>query len=461
MKYEFLTIFAVIALLGGFGAPLSAEEDGAGEDERALALIDALVKDVQEMRGLEFREPFARKLISSSEIPAMLREKLAEELPPEKLAKMNKLYSRLGFIAPGVDLAEVVTQLLEAGAAGFYDPEAKTLYLVRGFSVSGAQPVLFHELVHALEDQHYGLHSFRDRVKDHGDRAAAMMGVVEGSAQGLMNRWLAARPEIAKALREEEMKKGLAQAQKILSVPTVIVAGMAIYPYGNGPVFVNAATGNDPRKAGDLFTNMPQSTEQILHPEKYAKTPDVPQEVSVGDVAAVLPEGWAADFSDTIGEMQIGLLLNEFAGGPPAMKLVRVINPFTQVLSFQGAAATAAAGWDGDRIVSYFSKDGQVGFVWPSVWDSERDATEFADAYRAGLTYKWQELRLTPETAIVDRRGDKVMIVEGFPAEVMSRILESAWEGTVFDVPFAPDGGENEPAETEPAEDVPGDDNGE
>jgi hypothetical protein len=458
MKYEFLTVLAVVVILGGSGAPLLAEEDVAGEDERALAMVDALVKDVEEMRGLGFREPFARKLISSSEIPALLREKMAEELPPEKLAKLNKLYSRLGFIAPGVDLAEVVTQLLEAGAAGFYDPESKTLYLVRGFSASGAQPVLFHELVHALEDQHYGLHSLGVRLKDHGDRAAAMMGLVEGSAQGLMNRWLAARPDVAKAFREEEMKKGAAQAQKILSVPAVIVAVMGIYPYGNGPVFVNAATGNDPRKAGDLFANLPQSTEQVLHPEKYAKTPDAPQEVSVADLAAVLPEGWVVDFSDTIGEMQVGLLLNEFAGGPPAMKLVRVINPFTQVLSFQGAAATAAAGWDGDRIVSYFSKDGQVGFVWSSVWDSERDATEFADAYRAGLPYKWKELKLTPETAIVDRRGDKVMIVEGFPAEVMSRILEAAWERTVFGVPFAPAAAENRPAEEEPAESIPGDD---
>lgn len=452
MKPALHALSCAVLLLAAFGAPLSAGDDPAGDvDEQALAMIDGLMKDVEEMRGLAFKESFARRLIAPSEIPAMLREKLDEELPPEKLAKMNKLYSRLGFIAPGVDLVGVLTSLLEAGAAGFYDPEAKALYLVRGFSPAGARPVLFHELVHAVEDQHYGLFAGRDRLKEHGDRAAAMMGVVEGSAQGLMNRWLAAHPDVAKAYREEEMKKGLASAQTLLSVPVVIVATMAVYPYGNGPVFVNAATGNDPKKVGDLFANMPQSTEQILHPDKYAKNPDPPQEVAVADLSGVVPEGWVADFSDTIGEMQVGLLLNEFAGGPPAMKLVRVINPFTQVLSFQGDAATASAGWDGDRVVSWFSKDGQVAFVWASVWDSERDATEFADAYRAGLPYKWKELKLTPETALVDRRGDKVMIVEGFPAEAMQRILEAAWEGTAFDVPFAPPGPEEPAGEGEPA----------
>jgi hypothetical protein len=452
MKPASLAISCAALLLAAFGSPLSAgEEPAADADEQALAMVDGLMKDVEEMRGLTFKESFARRLIAPSEIPAMLRAKLDEELPPEKLAKMNKLYSRLGLIPPGVDLVGVVTSLLEAGAAGFYDPEAKTLHLVRGFSPSGARPVLFHELVHALEDQHYGLLALQHPLKDHGDRAAAMMGVVEGSAQGLMNRWLAAHPDVAKAYREEEMKKGLASAQTLLSVPAVIVAGMAVYPYGNGPVFVNAVTGNDPKKAGDLFAKMPQSTEQVLHPDKYAKNPDPPQEVRVAPLSGVVPAGWAADFSDTIGEMQVGLLLNELAGGPPAMKLVRVINPFTQVLSFQGEAATASAGWDGDRIVSWFSKDGQVAFVWASVWDSERDATEFADVYRAGLPFKWKELKLTPETAVVDRRGDKVMIVEGFPAESMSRILEAAWEGTVFDVPFAPSAPEEPDGEEAPA----------
>ena len=33
----------------------------------------------------------------------------------------------------------------------------KTLYLLRGFSPDGARPVIFHELIHALEDQYFDL----------------------------------------------------------------------------------------------------------------------------------------------------------------------------------------------------------------------------------------------------------------------------------------------------------------
>ena len=56
----------------------------------------------------------------------------------------------------------------------------------------------------------------------------------------------------------------------------------------------------------------------------------------------------------------------------------------------QAAADRAAAGWDGDR---YRFLDGPAGdaLVWISVWDTERDAVEFATGISAALEVRYED----------------------------------------------------------------------
>ncbi len=425
---------------GGDAAPAApapaAEEAPAApaspEDLAALAAVDELAREVASMRGLPFRSEFARKVISPAEVRSLMEKKIAEELPPEKLARMSRLYSRMGFFAPSVNLAEAVTSLLEAGAAGMYDPEDKVLYLVRGPSPAGARPVLFHELVHALEDQHYDLAGIQKKYVDHSDLSAAATAVIEGSAQSLMNRYLEAHPDVSQAFMADQMKNAMKQMQALMALPTVIVAGFAIYPYGNGPAFVDAVAKGEREAVGALFARLPESTEQVLHPEKYAEKHDPPTEVTLPDLSAVLPEGYKPDFADTIGEFQLGILLNEMQGGPPAMRLVRIISLMNQSVRFSGPVALAAEGWDGDRVQSVFGPEGQPAFVWITVWDSPLDAAQFAEAWTAGLPYKWKELGLTPAESHVQVRGNKVGIVEGLPEASLAPVLEAAFAGATY-----------------------------
>ncbi len=43
-------------------------------------------------------------------------------------------------------------------------------------------------------------------------------------------------------------------------------------------------------------------------------------------------------------------------------------------------------GWGGDLVVPYRNGSGGYGYVWEIRWDTEEDASEFAQAYRAALT---------------------------------------------------------------------------
>ena len=84
------------------------------------------------------------------------------------------------------------------------------------------------------------------------------------------------------------------------------------------------------------------------------------------DLATRLGTGWSVPLQDTFGEFQLGIWLRE-AG----------------VAS--GDATAAAAGWGGDRLAVVEGPDGAWGVVIDTVWDTEKDATEFADAANAAV----------------------------------------------------------------------------
>jgi hypothetical protein len=93
----------------------------------------------------------------------------------------------------------------------------------------------------------------------------------------------------------------------------------------------------------------PDSTEQVLHPDKYLRVEE-PLRVSL-DVA--LGSGWRRTASGTWGEFQTRELVGE----------------------------RAAAGWGGDRYELWHGPGGDVlAMRWR--WDTPRDAREFASAAR-------------------------------------------------------------------------------
>ena len=100
-----------------------------------------------------------------------------------------------------------------------------------------------------------------------------------------------------------------------------------LFPYLSGAGFVQSlfrhrSNGGPPVPFGDL---LPQSTEQVLHPERaFIGVRDVPTEITLGDGAGA----WSVAYSNTLGQLETSILLRELLGD---------------------ATATSAGGWDGDR----------------------------------------------------------------------------------------------------------------
>jgi hypothetical protein len=122
-----------------------------------------------------------------------------------------------------------------------------------------------------------------------------------------------------------------------------------------------------------LYRRLPQSTEQVLHPEKYWRR-ERPDRLALRPPSCL--SGWPVLKEDALGELQLRLLL----GG----RLSRQV------------AERAAAGWGGDRIAVVKNPlTGDLASLQLSRWDSPSDAVELANALRRS----WIKSGLTPAEA--------------------------------------------------------------
>ena len=104
----------------------------------------------------------------------------AEQIRHEEL-----FLKKFGFIEENFDLAKQLVEVLTEQAAALYDFKTKTLYLGTWAAEELQEPALVHELVHALEDQHFNLTKFSKKSKG-ADQDLARSAVIEGQASWVM-----------------------------------------------------------------------------------------------------------------------------------------------------------------------------------------------------------------------------------------------------------------------------------
>jgi hypothetical protein len=170
---------------------------------------------------------------------------------------------------------------------------------------------------------------------------------------------------------------------------------------------------------------LPQSTEQILHPEKYFAH-EAPVKVSLPEVRAQLGSKWKRIEYDVNGEWGYYLILDQF-------------------LNSEAESKRAAAGWAGDRYALYEgATPANVFLAQMTVWDTENDAREFFDAYLKRTRMRYAGSKASEATAstpdhrewstseggvAMELRGRRVLINEGIPDGVDAKaLLKTLWQ---------------------------------
>jgi hypothetical protein len=277
------------------------------------------------------------------------------------------------------------------------------------------------------------LRRFEHWPKGDSDAELAAHALIEGDATLAMSHYVANNP-----LRAFEFLKSLSttgMATEQLDKAPRALRETLLFSYQEGLIWTRTVYRyHGWQGVSDAFRTLPQSTEQILHPEKYflheapvkVALPDITNLLNakssrIGGKRSALAGGWRRIDSDVNGEWSSYLILDHFLNSPAESR-------------------KAAAGWGGDRYAVYENRKGEVLYVSLSAWDTDGDAREFFDAYvkRNQLRYPDAQvvstsnesrfLRTSEGAAIIEIRGTRVLVLEGLEhAQVPRVILDLLW----------------------------------
>jgi hypothetical protein len=288
-----------------------------------------------------------------------------EAATAEEYAAAARLGERLGFFPAGTDLRQTQLDLLGDQVLGYYDEEADTMAVVqRGADFGPLERVtIAHEYTHALQDQAFDLEKVTpDDDVDNSDQDLARVAMVEGDASLVTQQWTLDNLTFEQILAIT--RQAMEQQAVLAGIPRLLVRQLE-FPYAEGLLFATALFQQGGWEAVDAaYASPPDSTEQVIHPEKYA-TREAPVAVEPDITPATLGEGWSEAASDTVGELGIATWLE--SAGPTI-------------------ARDASAGWGGDRVVLLEGPDDAWLVDWITSWDSPADAEAFTAAASRRIT---------------------------------------------------------------------------
>jgi hypothetical protein len=320
----------------------------AAEFER---LVDSIAPDVARVTGLPWRQPPRAALRSPEEVRRYLLEKVAAELPPERLEGMSASYRLLGLLPDTLDLQRLLVDLYAEQVVGFYDPDSATLFGVAGADAAQLRLLVAHELAHALQDQYLRLDSIL-ALRGEGDRQAAAQAVLEGQAMIVSLQVFAPDPAAVTQPGFWEMARGtvrqLQGGTPVFRTAPLVLRESLLFPYLDGAEWIVWWENSALADSTPYGARMPLSSEQILHPERY-QSGDRPLTLRFeGDSTGVM-------YEDTMGELELRILDGQLAGR-------------------DSRSETALAyGWAGDRYRTMQAPGGPA-LVWYLAWDDQRSA---------------------------------------------------------------------------------------
>ncbi|HEX5101225.1 MAG TPA: hypothetical protein VFV94_17060, partial [Polyangiaceae bacterium] len=298
------------------------------------AVVDAALQRVAAARELPPVGPVKSEVIGRTELLERMKRELKLDLEPPLVQGTTELLFAFGAAGPELDYVGSLLSLLGTQLAGFYDPRDKEMVLLDDLGTDIEQATLWHELVHALQDQHYDLKRLMKWEPGRGDALAAVQSLAEGDAMsGMLEVSLKAAGKTALDLPEGVLSGSMAMLEampEIAAVPRLLKRSI-IAPYADGLAFVHALRRSGGWAAVDAAWRAPPSTtEQIIHPDKFL-VHELPDALSP---VAPPPAGPSdAVYRDVLGEQALRLAFEEWVPN--------------------STAAEAASGWGSDAIAVF------------------------------------------------------------------------------------------------------------
>ncbi len=359
--------------------------DGLNGSERRAVVARAMAR-VEVIRNLEFEKTVTVTVLNRSEIG----DEVGDSTPGETLERFdNAKFRALFLIGNDENAIGVQEENRNRTVAGFYSPAREAIVLASDSPSPqlDGERTLAHELVHALQDQHFELSvSETPRTRDAYN---GRNGLIEGDARAVEAAYVD-RCGTTWSCLAETLGGGESENSEGSSVHLGLYV-ISFFPYSDGPGFVESLRdGDDWSSVNDAYADPPRSSAEVIFPETYGTFERVDVELrdrtkggwervrpaGRPDYGVLGPSALTAMFAYTLYDeynrsavVSRGAFLNMDEGG------VDTTDPFEYALD-------PVRGWQGDRLHVY-ERDGRTAYVWRLVWESPAAAEQFVDRYRA------------------------------------------------------------------------------
>ncbi len=415
--------------------------------EELFHSVDEILEFDSRETGLPIKHEIKRKLTSRDEVVSYLTKHLNDE-DVQRLRRSELVLKMFGLLPRDFDLQKFMVALLREEVAGYYDPKTKTVNLLDWVPMEEQEPVMAHELTHALQDQSFGLQKWmkkgdkdlgeikkdptpQDIENDEMDNTRE--AVLEGQAQAMMIQYALAptgksvitSPALVEAM-EEETLTGTSGTQVFNSAPVFMKESLT-FPYSYGMQFIITLMqkqGKQKAFAG-VLQNPPHTTRQIMQPETYLAGEKI-EPMHIPDFKHDFKDYQKFDIG-AMGEFDVAVLIEQYADKKVSKKMYP---------EWRGGYYYAAKPKTDDKA--------PLGLLYVSRWSSPDAAAEFAEIYAESLKQRYKQAAETghsdpekpgegkddqaPElkgrhswntdegTIVIEEQGDTVLVSESLDA---------------------------------------------
>jgi hypothetical protein len=401
------------------------QSDGLSDAELEAYVARSMAR-VEFIREREFTESVPVTVVSREEY----RNRSASRIRHGEYGEWNnQVWEGLFIVGEEPDVQTEISSTIGTSVLGFYSPPNDEIRIVSDSpeSLTINNATLVHELVHALQDQHYNLSdpTYAPPTQD-GDLATS--GLIEGTAnyvEAQYSQRCGAAWSCVETPAGERSRGG--------SGPNLGILLTLLQPYSDGPVYVDDLYRREGWEGIDeAYRSPPVSSEQTIH-----LTSERPRPISYTDRAEGEWEMYPSqgqNGSDTVGEASIYVMFWYQARNYGA----DTVNP-SDLFDADGEYdlynydAEPSNGWANDRLFPYQreTESGEAdsyGYVWVTEWDTRTDAREFERAYHAILSA--HDAR---------QRSDGIFVVERGPWADSFRVVRNGTRVTIVNGPTPED----------------------
>ncbi|HEV2401243.1 MAG TPA: hypothetical protein VGS27_30190 [Candidatus Sulfotelmatobacter sp.] len=363
--------------------------------------VDEIFTFASEDSGMPKHASVQRRMVSKADVEAYARGHLAKEEYTQHFAQAELTMKKLGFLPREFDLKEFLVKSTGKEIAGYYDDETKTISLLNWVPADRQEPILAHELTHALQDQNYDLAKWMKEASTGGkddenaDSAIARKAVVEGQAMVVyvdyvlkpFGRNMIDTPGLIYQMEEPAVKA--VQDSQIMHDAPMILREAGSFAYNEGLIFEGELLQKGGRKMAfqGAFARPPRNSHEVLQPEAYINAEKLPATL-VPDLKQLIGEEYEVFDSGGIGQLDVRAYLKQYGERRNADEVSSAWQGGAYAAYRRKKAGTEATPTTSDLATIYVSR-----------WKTSQAAARFARFYASTVAKRYQTVTAQTPTA--------------------------------------------------------------